>query len=57
MLNKVLVVGPGLTRSGYGEHTRFVLRSIRSLEEEGKIDLFFIPRRLGCMRIAKNVTG
>tara|TARA_A100001515_G_scaffold29399_2_gene22844 strand:+ start:3152 stop:4429 length:1278 start_codon:yes stop_codon:yes gene_type:complete len=47
MLNKVLVVGPGLTRSGYGEHTRFVLRSIRSLEEEGKIDLYFIPTSWG----------
>ena len=47
MLNKILVVGPGLTRSGYGEHTRFVLRSLRELEKEEKIDLFFMPTAWG----------
>ena len=32
-MKKVLVVGPALTQSGYGEHTRFVLRSLRSRPE------------------------
>ena len=29
---KVLVRGPALTRTGYGEHCRFVLRSLRQVE-------------------------
>jgi len=37
---KVLVRGPGLTRTGYGEHCRFVLRSLREMQD---IDLYFIP--------------
>jgi len=40
-MTKVLVRGPALTRSGYGEHTRFILRSLRKLED--KIDLYLIP--------------
>lgn len=45
MKTKVLVRGPALTRSGYGEHTRLVLRSLRSTEDE--IDIFFIPTGWG----------
>ena len=33
MKKKILVRGPSLSRSGYGEHTRFVLRSLRSHED------------------------
>ena len=29
-MKKVLVRGPALSRSGYGEHTRFILRALRS---------------------------
>ena len=37
MKKKVLVEGPILTQSGYGEHARFVLRSLRKQE-----DVFYI---------------
>jgi glutathionyl-hydroquinone reductase len=40
-MKKVLVRGPVLTRSGYGEHVRFILRSLKKLED--KIDLYIIP--------------
>lgn len=33
MKKKILVVGPALSRSGYGEHTRFLMRSLREYEE------------------------
>lgn len=33
MKKKVLVRGPALTQSGYGEHTRFLLRSLRAHEK------------------------
>ena len=33
MKKKVLVKGPALSRSGYGEHTRFILRALRSRED------------------------
>ena len=33
MKKKVLVVGPALSRSGYGEHTRFLMRSLRKYED------------------------
>ena len=29
---KVIVKGPALTRTGYGEHCRFVLRALRQFE-------------------------
>ena len=32
-MKKVIVRGPALSQSGYGEHTRFVLRSLRSKPE------------------------
>jgi len=33
-MRKILVRGPFLTQSGYGEHARFVLRALRTKEEE-----------------------
>ncbi len=39
MMKTILVRGPALSRSGYGEQTRFALRS---LKEPMKIDLIFI---------------
>jgi glycosyltransferase involved in cell wall biosynthesis len=41
MKKKVLVEGPILTQSGYGEHARLVLRSLRSQEEF--FDIYAIP--------------
>lgn len=41
---KVLVRGPALTRTGYGEHCRFVLRSLRELEG---IDIYVFPVNWG----------
>lgn len=41
---KVLVRGPALTRTGYGEHCRFVLRALR---EAGDIDIYLIPVNWG----------
>ena len=32
-MKTILVRGPALSQSGYGEHTRFVLRSLRSKPE------------------------
>jgi len=39
MKKKVLVKGPALSSSGYGEHARLILRSLRSHEEY--FDIFF----------------
>ena len=33
MRKKVIVRGPAMSRSGYGEHTRFILRSLKSRED------------------------
>ena len=33
MKKRILVRGPALSRSGYGEHTRFLLRALRSRED------------------------
>ena len=41
---KVLVRGPALTRTGYGEHCRFVLRCLRGCEN---LDLYLIPVNWG----------
>lgn len=38
MKKKVIVKGPALSASGYGEHARFVLRSLKS--EEDKYDIY-----------------
>jgi glycosyltransferase involved in cell wall biosynthesis len=43
MRKKVLVKGPALSMSGYGEQTRFALRSLRSQEELFDIFLVNIP--------------
>jgi len=42
---KVLVRGPVLSQSGYGEHTRFVLRSLRL--QEGSLDIHILPTGWG----------
>jgi len=44
-MTKVLVRGPVLTRSGYGEHVRFILRSLRTIQD--KLDLYVIPLAWG----------
>jgi len=41
----VLVRGPALSQSGYGEHTRFVLRALRTKEEE--LDIHILPTNWG----------
>jgi glycosyltransferase involved in cell wall biosynthesis len=45
MKKKVLVEGPGLTQSGYGEHVRFVLRSLRL--QEDIFDIYTLPLNWG----------
>ena len=45
MKKKVLLRGPLLTRSGYGEHARFVLRALRSCEET--FEVFIQPLQWG----------
>mgnify|MGYP003147798097 CR=1 FL=1 len=45
MRTKVLVRAPVLTRSGYGEHSRFVLRSLRTKEEN--LDIYILPVNWG----------
>jgi len=39
-MTKIIVRGPALSRSGYGEHTRFLLRSLRKYE--GVIEVFVL---------------
>jgi len=45
MKKSIIVRGPVLSQSGYGEHTRFVLRALRSQEE--KVDIFVLPTGWG----------
>ena len=45
MRKSVLVRGPALTQSGYGEHTRFVLRALRA--QEDKFDIHVLPTKWG----------
>ena len=45
MTKKVLVRGPALTQSGYGEHTRFLLRSLR--DHADKFDIFLVAVNWG----------
>ena len=40
MIKRVLVRGPALTQSGYGEHTRFLLRSLR--KNPDKFDVYLV---------------
>jgi glycosyltransferase involved in cell wall biosynthesis len=44
-MKKILVRGPALTRSGYGEHTRFILRSLRTCED--LFDIYLLPVNWG----------
>ena len=44
-MKRILVRGPALTQSGYGEHTRLVLRSLRSKEED--LDIYLISTSWG----------
>ena len=43
MLKKILVRGPALSRSGYGEQTRFALRALKSREDVFDIHIINIP--------------
>ena len=45
MRKKVLLKGPILTRSGYGEQTRFALRSLRSRPD--LFELYIQPLQWG----------
>ena len=45
MRKTVLVRGPVLSQSGYGEHTRFVLRALRMREDE--LDIHILPTGWG----------
>ena len=44
-MKKIIVRGPALSRSGYGEHTRFVLRALRMYE--GNFDVYLINTNWG----------
>jgi hypothetical protein len=45
MSKRILVKGPTLSRSGYGEHCRFLLRSLKRLEEN--LDIYIINTEWG----------
>tara|TARA_B100000282_G_C31711067_1_gene481148 strand:+ start:267 stop:1505 length:1239 start_codon:yes stop_codon:yes gene_type:complete len=45
MKKKILLVGPLLTRSGYGEQARFALRALRSKEDQ--FDIYIQPIKWG----------
>jgi hypothetical protein len=45
MRRKVLIRGPVLTQSGYGEHTRFVVKALAEYPED--FDLFLLPVNWG----------
>jgi len=44
-MKRILVKGPALTQSGYGEHTRFILRSLRSRPD--LFDVYFLNIKWG----------
>lgn len=44
-MQKILVKGPMLSQSGYGEHARFVLRALRSREKD--LDIYVLPTSWG----------
>ena len=46
MKQKVLVRGPALSQSGYGEHARFVLRALKTREDVFDIFLENFPEKL-----------
>ena len=43
MKKRILVKAPALSRSGYGEQTRFAMRALRSVEDKLDIYLINIP--------------
>ena len=45
MRKKILVRGPVLTQSGYGEQSRFALRALRAHED--KYDIYIVPVEWG----------
>ena len=45
MKKKVLLKAPILTQSGYGEHARFVFRSLKKLEDQ--LDIYIEPLEWG----------
>lgn len=45
MKKRVLIVAPAFSATGYGEHARFVLRSLK--QHEDKLELFLVPTRWG----------
>ena len=45
MKKKVLIKSPILTRSGYGEHSRFIMQALRSRED--LFEIFVIPLNWG----------
>jgi len=45
MKKEVLVRGPAMSQSGYGEHTRFVLRALRQREDE--FNIYVLPTAWG----------
>ena len=45
MKKKVLIIGPVLTQSGYGEHARFIYRALKSRED--LFDLYVRPIKWG----------
>ncbi len=45
MKKRIIVTGPVLSQSGYGEHARFVLRSLRRKENE--FDIYVLPTSWG----------
>ena len=47
MRKKILVRGPVLSRSGYGEQARFAIRSLRANED--KFDIYVNPTRWGSL--------
>ena len=47
MRKKILLKGPVLSRSGYGEQARFALRSLK--EYEDRFDIFIIPTKWGSL--------
>jgi hypothetical protein len=44
-MKRVIVRGPALSRTGYGEHCRFVLRALR--KHESRFDIFLLPTTWG----------
>ena len=49
MKKKILVRGPVLSQSGYGEQARFALRALKSREDQ--FDIFILTYRMGQNRL------